>query len=214
MKLTRERKVYVAVLSAAGAIWSLDQFVLSGGPQSAHAGVIVQPLSTPGAPASADAANLALSTTSRAVADRVPHPTLASRLEALSRSLEQIEAPPAPTGLFDQPAWARPPAATPKPAETYESPRTPFGHQYELTSIMGGPTGKLIVVNGRPLKLGQSLDGYVLTAIDNDAAIFVRQGVEARLQLNRARASQPALTPPDSTPAINLQPAAECATHS
>ncbi len=202
MKLTRERKVYVAILSAAGAIWGFDQFVLSGGPQGAHAGVVDQNVSevgTPGAPPTASSPSQPA--ISRAAADRTPHPTLASRLESLSRSLDEGEMARAADGLFEQPSWARPPKETPKAAEAEEAPQLAFAKRHEVTAIMTSPKG-LVVVSGRPMKIGESIDGYVLKAIEKDAATFVRDGVEARLKLARnPRSAEADAAPREAAPA-------------
>ncbi len=190
MKLTRERKVYVAVLSAAGAIWGIDRVLLSGGPQGAHAGVIEQPAAAivpteKAARASGEVPSRERAAASTSAADRTAHPTLASRLETLSRKLNEKDPLSGASGLFEEPAWARPAVVEKAPAADSALDDAEFLASHDLTALLTVEGKPMAIINGKLLKLGESIGGYRLVEIQRDAAHFENGRVSVRLAIRR-----------------------------
>ncbi len=175
MKLTKERRVYAAILGLAGAVWAVDRLWLSGGPQPASASAIAA-----GAPAVAAPASAAPGAGNSAA----PKAALADRLESLRRSL-----PAAPAGddAFRVPAEWRPnlpeaPSAAPA-APRFDTEA--FSKAHRLTRVlMGSNINAAVVDGGSMLRPGQELDGMVLKEVTARSAIFERDGAEVELTLD------------------------------
>lgn len=88
-------------------------------------------------------------------------------------------------------AFKPPEAWLPEPVEVVEEEPEPepdrraenFAAMHRLTAVMSGPSGDLAVIGGQTIRLGQSLDGFTLVAVDSRSAIFREGDVEVTLTL-------------------------------
>jgi hypothetical protein len=210
MKLTRERKVYLAVLSAAGAIWGIDRVVLSGGPQGAHAGVVQQtvaPQVDRVASAADDAAtrSIAKSPAPARAADRTAQPTLASRLKELSQRVAEGDGLNASSGLFEEPEWAKPAVSEKAKAVDPAATEAEFRDSHELTAVLTVAGKPMAIINGRLLQIGETLGGYRLAEIQRDAVLLERG--QARVRLPLGRDGQPLNIEPAKSASAEVAPA-------
>ncbi|MBX9737156.1 MAG: hypothetical protein K2X32_09545, partial [Phycisphaerales bacterium] len=209
MKLTRERKVYVAVLSAAGAIWGIDRVVLSGGPQNAHAGVVHQTVAPKVDRAAIVADDAATRSSARApaparAADRTAQPTLASRLKELSQRVAEGDRLNASSGLFEEPAWAKPAVIDKAKAVDPAATEAEFRDSHELTAVLTVAGKPMAIINGRLLQIGETLGGYRLAEIQRDAVLLERGQASVRLALGRE--GQPLNTEPAKSASAESAP--------
>ncbi len=175
MKLTKERRVYAAILGLAGAVWAMDRLWLSGGPESASASAIAA-----GEPASAAPASAA-----PAAGSAAPKAALADRLEAMKKSRPEA---PAGDDAFKVPAEWRPNSAEAQAAATPAVPKfdtEAFSKSHRLTRVlMGSNVNAAVVDGGSMLRPGQELDGMVLREVTARSAIFERDGEKVELTLD------------------------------
>jgi hypothetical protein len=168
MKLSKERRVYAAILGLAGAAWVGDRVLFSGGPQPASAGAVPAEQ----APAPAPIA--------KAAPVGVP---LADRLERLRQSQ-----PGSAEDAFAVPDEWRPKAAAAK-AEAAAPPRfdaEAFKSAHRLTTVLKGTRGNFAVIDGGSLRTpGQELDGMILREVTSESAVFERDGVLVELRISR-----------------------------
>ena len=166
MKLSKERRVYAAILGLAGAAWVGDRVLFSGGPQPASAGAV---------PAEQAPAPIA-----KAAPAGVP---LADRLERLRQSQ-----PDSAEDAFAVPDEWRPKAAAAK-AEAAAPPRfdaAAFKSAHRLTTVLKGTRGNFAVIDGGSLRTpGQELDGMILREVTSESAVFERDGVLVELRISR-----------------------------
>lgn len=178
MKLSKERRVYAAILGLAGAAWVGDRVIFSGGPQAASAGAIAE--APQAAPTPAPAVKSASAPSSAGTA--LP---LAQRLEKLRKPDEDMA--PAEDAFAVPEAW-RPKAAAAK-AEAAAPPRfdaDAFKQAHKLTTVLKGTRGNFAVIDGGSLRTpGQELDGMTLREVTSESAVFERDGVTLELRIER-----------------------------
>ena len=183
MKLTRERKIYLAMLVVGLAALTLDR--LTSTPQSARAEdastFVVERTDKP-APSGAPA--LAFGTEHSAVG-----PDLSVRLRAIGERMG-LESPS--RDLFRAPAsWAPRTAANPVPttapmADPF-SPAGEFERSHRLTAVLLSDRQRHAVVDGKMVKPGQAIDGFMLISVTHDTAVF-RAGAATAVLRNEAKA--------------------------
>jgi hypothetical protein len=208
MKLTKERKVYLAILLAAGSIWSADRIFFAGGPSSASAAAI-NPAPTPigttsvagKAPATPDvtfpAAPPAATAKSASVYQPTAQPSIAERLANIRAELAQSQSLPL-SGFNDNDGWL-----TPKPAQlpTPQADSKPlssdlaraFRDRHTLTAVTIDHARKsaLVRLSGRhSVTLGETIDGFRLTKVDQSSARFESDGEVIELTLPRTLSSE------------------------
>lgn len=181
MKLTRERKIFGAVLVLALGFLGYDQ--LSGGGANADA-----------ATAEADAANLLLASapgssshrSGAAAIDTSNDISLASRLSAMAGKTGAVAQPDRMRDVFRPvEGWITKPAPKIAAAPTVSS-ADQFVAEHKLTAISTTNVtgGGVAVVDGTLLHVGGAIDGYRLVAIDRQQAIFESSdGGRAKLML-------------------------------
>lgn len=62
---------------------------------------------------------------------------------------------------------------------------TGFASRHQLTAVLSQPSGDIAVVDGRLLKIGDTVEGIELIKIETDGAIFKLGEQEIRLPLDR-----------------------------
>ncbi|CAN5851950.1 hypothetical protein BH11PLA1_BH11PLA1_12180 [soil metagenome] len=180
MKLTQQRKVYIAVLGSAASLWAADRFILGGGPESASASAL--PTSVASTPVSAGEHGAAAHTAFKgsavgpARANSTPATPLADRLTALAASFKAGDE--APISAFDEPEWMRPaPTPTPLAARVALGPSAQelFARDHQLTGVVlaASPQKTMAIVDGQSLRIGEMLGAFRLVGVTDDAATFM-----------------------------------------
>jgi hypothetical protein len=179
MKLSKQHRVYMAVLGLAGAAWVADRVLFSGGPQQAAAGAV------PAAELATAAAEPV--TAAAAGPGGGSSVTLGQRLEQLRVSRT---APIAVGDAFEVPSEWRPKVAAAR-AEA-EAPAAPkfdtvkFAREHRLTRVLVGTNLNAAVVDGGSLlRPGQELDGMVLREVTAESAVFEWDGAVVELRMER-----------------------------
>jgi hypothetical protein len=186
--MNKERKIYVAIGGLALAILGADRlfFAAATSPDSASAGLIVpaSAASAPGSPARGappaidlEAASLALRTDQ----------SLPYRLESFSRA-NAYDLSAVGDAFLPSEAWQARVKPTPSPAD--KSAVQPLDRRIEqfiaghkLTAVMLNADGGIAMVDGQPLRPGQTLDGFKLVAVHSGQAEFEIEGRTARMSL-------------------------------
>ena len=165
MKLTRERKIYGAILAIAMTALGVDQMLGdgAGGPQSAEAGTTMPTVMV--LPDAAEAAPPPQTEAKPGV-----NQWLAGRLDG---------AHAAGGDAFQTPvAWTR-------DAEAKQAvERSTAGPTYRLRAVMMSETGGLALINDRYVRLGQRIDGLTLIEVQPGAAVLANdhQRIELKLE--------------------------------
>jgi hypothetical protein len=167
MALTKERKVYLGLLAAGLAALTVDR--LTGGPEKARAydesayvvpragGPAVAPAKSP--QSSEWTGGGALATRLQELTDRDP-----GREGSGGRDLFRV-----PT------AWATAPAnpsPTTAPVANPAGSPAEFEKAHRLTAVILSERQSHAIIDGRMIKPGQTLDGFTLLTVTQDAAIF------------------------------------------
>lgn len=163
MKLTRERKVYAAVLALAVVALGADRFLFSA-PEIAAAepgSLLVQSEPRPKAFIKGESA--------RPVAAKLPG------LGALARRMDEVsKARGLQAGNVADPF--RPPAGWLKAEATQTgNGLSEFAAKHHLVAVLKSSRGGIAVVNGatrKSLRIGQQLDGFKLVAIGEKSVTF------------------------------------------
>ena len=178
MNLTKSQKVYVAILAAAIGAFLVDRFVLGGEGQvkqasAAEAAAIDRPLS--------------IASTS----DETKGPFIAARLDLLKTthpaSLRRIRDAFAPSAAWQEtlrPTQVRTDLPEPVSNATSQPSRvSQFEAAHQLKSILHLDDGGVALVGNKVIGIGQTLDGFELIELTEDAAVFDLQGQRAELRL-------------------------------
>ena len=181
--MTRERKIYAMILALGVVAFAVDRLMFGGGgPQSASA--------EPARVGEAEDAGGAL--------DRpapVPHIgieprySLAHHLDAVAATWE-LDAnncgnafrPAGPWADASDAAGAPRPAGEPTPGER-------FARRHELRAVYVSRGGGMALLAGShsPLTVGESVEGFTLTAVSPRAAVFELDEHRVRLELKHPR---------------------------
>lgn len=70
-------------------------------------------------------------------------------------------------------------------SENTSSRGTGFSSRHQLTAVLSQPSGDIAVIDGRLLKIGDTIEGVELIKIETDGAIFSLGEQEIRLPLAR-----------------------------
>jgi hypothetical protein len=159
--MTRERKIYVAVLAAGMAALTVDR--LTAGPSAAGvhdpSEYALTRTDAPAPPTPTPAPQTTTPTTSI-----TPGGGLATRLRELTTTQ------PASRDLFRAPSsWAAP---TSRPVIKEANGPEDFEKSHRLTAVLLKGKEKHAVVDGRMVAPGQAIDGYTLISVMPDMAIF------------------------------------------
>ncbi|MBX3390019.1 MAG: hypothetical protein KF691_11280 [Phycisphaeraceae bacterium] len=166
MAMSRERKVYAAVVLVAGAVLAVDRgFFGVTGASSAHA---------------AEAEIVPL--TARTAKPAAQVPTLATRLKQLGsvpRTVDLLEVTLQRTVPVE---IAELPAATP-----VEDSRQQFASTHHLSAIASTGRSANAVINGRAVTVGEVIAGFTLTEVTREGAVFSGPGGLVELHLPPVR---------------------------
>ena len=178
MKFSGKRKACIAVALLALAAFLVDRLLLGYGdgqtsPSRSKAAEVAAPLERPtAAPAQAQA--------KAAVSSRQHGPSLADRLEAAGQKTADLSA--VRDAFRPAPEWVaelRPEAQQVRTVSAAES----FLHQHRLTAVMTDGNGGQAVVDGKCLRIGQEIDGFVLSSVGRRTAVFTSGEVSVELKL-------------------------------
>jgi hypothetical protein len=178
MKLTRERKFYAIICALALVALVVDRTMLSeasaGETGGDAAALLVGGAGSGGTRgASANPARTASAAPSAAAISDM----LAQMAERNRRLLEQT-----PNAFQAGSGWSGADLAQPAPA-TIDVRVETFAKR-KLTSLVAGGRGKGgAMVDGQMVHVGQSLDGFMLVAVDGQSALFEGRSVRVRLSL-------------------------------
>lgn len=209
MKLTKERKVYLAILLAAGSVWGTDRLFFDGGPSSASAAAINSSPSaqTPSSPAP----KASTPTTSTTTAAKLPapqpqsttQPSIAERLASIRAELAQAQSLPL-SGFSDTDGWLTPkpvqiptPQAESKPLSSDLARAFRERHSLTAVTIDRARNSASVRLSGRhSVSLGDTIDGFKLTKVDQSSARFEADSEVVELTLPRTLPSEnPAAQP-------------------
>lgn len=171
MTLTKERKVLLGLLGSAGIILLADQVLLSP-PQGAQAAAGVTPANpsrnepdTPARTASDTSTPLPTS----------PDASTITRWNALARKRAEAQSATPPADPF---------SSSYEPGSAIGAPSAQaFVGAHQLTAVLAAGEQSLAMVNGKSVRLGESVGGYRLVRVDARSAEFVAGEVVVRLSL-------------------------------
>jgi hypothetical protein len=174
MKLSRERKILVAVLSTGLMGLAVDRLFLGSGetgPNTASAS------SLPIAVANGGPATLPTLMTTHFTG-----PSLADRL---TQAADRFGADPqtareafAPAESWVGQAAAAPQASAPRPAAADR-----FYQQHKLMAVMADGDNALAIVDGKPIAIGQKLDEFQLVEVRQRVAVFASGQIRVELKM-------------------------------
>lgn len=172
MKLTPKRKVMISVACLCVLALAVDRLFLAPGPSSAQAT----------APPPATPVTAAISAPSGSSASPPAHGPgeVAQQFLAIAEhrdlDLERI-----PDAFTPSEHWFAQQRPTSVPRDAYSAAEM-FKRTHRLTAVMAGERGGSAIIDGRPLLIGQQLDGFTLVAVE-DRVVRLRSG-EILLELS------------------------------
>lgn len=175
MKLTKQRKVYVALGTAAVLALLGDRLFLDSettGPRPAAAGVVSAAEPNLAAPSAAD--QLAL----------LPDPanSVAGRLSRIE-SEHELTAGGGRDAFAPAGEWLRPTAAD-KSQPADKSGISRFTRDHKLEAVVPGLKRGCVIVDGATMFVGQKLNGFTLVQVRNRSAVFERDGTKVELHMD------------------------------
>jgi hypothetical protein len=187
MPLTKQQKIYAAVLLLAGVAFGVDRWVIGHAPEEASAAVPRRPTSALPAPAPAQGGNAGVSrgATGATLAPPAGASTAAAR-QARSlavrfqevvkgEGLDLANVPDAfqPSRRWDPPDMLLPPPVAPPPPPRPDL-AAQFRSRYKLTAVMKGRAGLAGVasINGRMYVVGHTIDDMKLVEINEQSVVF------------------------------------------
>lgn len=169
MRLTKQNKIYGAVLGLAVAAFAADRFAFSGSPAEAA-----------DAPVAAVVAAKRPTQAVSPVAAVADGSILAARLRAAAGSAGMAEGEVRDAFVPSQ-QWVSTGAAGVAVPEADE-----FVRAHRLTATINGKRSVLAVVDGRALRPGQAYDGFTLVSVGDKSAVFARGEARATLKIQVA----------------------------
>ena len=181
MKITRERKIYVAAAGVGLAALAGDQLLFA----EAAPTVSEQPAVTAGAAGSAPALSVselkALIEPLEPASDR----SLAARMRRVGRA-RGIEGDHVGRDPFVVPEGWITQAAAPEPAAQSTARPDNFADSHQLMGVMPNARVACAVVDGNPVMVGQSVDGYTLEKVLVRSVLFSKGSRRVELHLDEA----------------------------
>jgi hypothetical protein len=178
MKLNKRQKLLVCLAGLAVIALLVDKFVLRGegdlGPSAAEAdqgSPLSAPAPTPGGPEEPLIAPKSTIDERLAAYDAVnPRRDPFVLSEAMRATL---------AAAAEQQKEAQ--QVHPQPETT---PADEFAAAHRLEAVLISESGQLAIVDGRPIRVGESLDGFRLAGVETLAAVFERGGQRVRLSIS------------------------------
>jgi hypothetical protein len=187
VKLTQKQKIYVAVCGLAAGALVVDR--LLPGPEEVPAAEAIAVASVP-VPAATTDKPAAKSPGPNLV---IPAgPSLASRIEEAARA--QGYGGKVERDAFRIPDGWRPAAEAASPIVARPD-SDKFVREHRLTAVMTAGDRSVALVDGKPVQIGQVLDGFRLVSVEKSSAVWECEGVRATLELPTAdNGAKPATT--------------------
>ena len=179
MKMTRKGKVCAIVLGLAGFAVTCDQlfFFPAAGPataQAASSAVVNEPAASTPMPVPASPAAVA-------GGSGQPTPAIAGRLQGLAvahrLNLSEVD------DAFDPPATWKQQEQTIRVLKRSQVRANDFRQSHQLTAVLTAGKRGLAVLGGKPVRIGQTIDGFTLVDVAKRSAVFEAEGVRVELSL-------------------------------
>jgi len=190
MKLTRERKIYGALLCLGVLALGIDKLFLS--PPEAPAQSAASLLINNGSPKNAVIAHNKPVVSPAPAAQSGEKPLMGlGVLAARMRDMAEVER----LDLADAKDVFRPPVAwvgttaAPQPVQptvTTIGPADTFRERHHLIALLKSSKGGMAILDGRSVRPGQSVDGFKLVQVGENSATFEGSGTKIELQLPAA----------------------------
>jgi hypothetical protein len=178
VKLSKQRKVYVALLGLGLLVLAVDKFMLA--PEGAGATEPPLPSDTPAADATPQP-----KAEPSAPPSGPAKPPLANRLAEALRP----DAAPARDGFRASPSWIQPPKGEESEAPAPVTKADKFIANHKLMMILTKTVNQELVhtavIAGKVYRIGDALDGFTLAFIDHEArrVVFKADGESVELAL-------------------------------
>jgi hypothetical protein len=186
--MNKKSKIYTALLLAAGAAWLCDRLIPGGGvtaPMASEASIV--PVERPAG---------------AAVQPKAPAESLAQRFARIGPRAATSSGAGEVSDLFCPPADWLPKAA---PAEAaapalrfYDI--AGFEKAHKLTAVIRSKEHDCVMLDGRIVAVGQTLDGLTLVSTTESTATFRGEGVEVTLRLPLTAPGASPLAPSQRSP--------------
>jgi hypothetical protein len=166
MALTREQKVYLSVLAVAASALAADKLFLGVTAPAVAAAAIQQVAAKPAEPVNQEPASARFAARLRTAAAPAADAAV-SDLFAVRLVREEAPTPQTPEIV-----------AAASPAVAIEQ----FRLAHRVTALASGK-GAYAVVNGRTIRLGDSIGGLTLVEVNREAAVFASDNLRAELSV-------------------------------
>lgn len=179
MRLSKQHKIYAAVLGLAVSALAADQLMTA--PADAEAAEVAVAI-TP-APRSAQAVSTTTAPAATQAAPVADTETLAARLQEVAAAAA-VDTQAVSDAFMPSQQWAK----TDNPVE--QAPEIAlaktFLRQHRLTAVMKSGDGGVAVIDGKPFKPGQTVDGFRLVAVGERSAVLRRGVAKIELKLKQS----------------------------
>jgi hypothetical protein len=180
MKKSRERRILIAVLSAAGVALLVDRVALDSGvtgPAESSASVLdgfpVEP-ALPGQDPSVDGLRPSIS-------QATPASELAKRLREVGERFPKADPAQGRDAFTPAVGWsAQMNQGTPDNSAEFARA---FQESHRLDAVMTIGDQRCAVIDGRTVFVGQALDGYKLLSVDQRSAVFEVGGARVKISI-------------------------------
>jgi len=179
MEMTRKHKVYAVVLGLAGIVVVADQqfFLEATGPSTAQAatGVLMtEPSAATLSPPIASPAG--------ALGDiGQERSAIAERFQGLVQKyhlrLSEVD------DGFDRPFSWKQQEQTARELKASQARANAFRSEHHLTAILTAGGRGIVVLEDKPIRIGQMIDGFTLMAVANHSAVFEANGISVKLSM-------------------------------
>ncbi len=189
MRLTKERKILIAVLAIGFGALGVDRFILSEStttPQIASASVqgsVVQQAQSNANSAQVVNKNGKQNNALLGSLDRVSASTLvAERLRTISE--QEMQLLQTDRNAFEPAgSWVQRVEKQQQQIETQGLSEADFVSKYTLTALLETDDSGIAIVNGYPVRVGESIERYRLLSVSGDQAIFASKNGKVTLTI-------------------------------
>jgi hypothetical protein len=193
MKLSKSKLALLAMLGLAVAAFLVDRFVLGTAGPSKAAGSNEAAPKTVGAAAAgpASAAPTPAAKPVEAVETSRPPagPSVADRLKALASRMPNLKGAAARDALALPASWVTTVKTPDDPVPPATDPAGRFLQEHRLTAVLIADNGGLAIINGKPIRVGEEIDGFRLLRLAPGYAVFQfgADGIEVKLPVEALR---------------------------
>ena len=186
MQLTKQQKVYGAVLSLALACFCVDRWVIVAGndvaaPAARKAPTPARRLPARQSPSSAAANDgLAVKASAPSVAQLAGRLQDAARAQGRPLDLENVKDAFRPSAVF---VPVRSAVVVVQPQAPTRDEVAEFIAAHKLQAVMKRTNGGVAIVGTKTIRVGQTFEGFRLVAVKDRSAVFRRGRLKAELKL-------------------------------